>query len=155
MTKQQMENLEKCLAINRYRVDIYEGRIYSNYNGKEKEIGGYNKIGKYYIHRVCFTHNGKRYFFQTGEIIAYLIGMFENLEEPEKYMVIVKNKKERPHLHNIALAQIKSLGYRYRFKELEHKRLIKYFKGIFLNKEIAEKFKCNIRTVEGVKRLEV
>lgn len=151
MTKEQMENLEKCLVEERYRVDIHEGRIYSNYNGKEKEIGGYNKIGKYYIHRVCFTLNGKRYFFQTGEIIAYLIGMFDNLEEPEKYMVIVKNKKERPHLHNIALAKIKSLGYKYRFKELEHKRLIKYFKGIFPDEKVAEVFGCSVSTVERIK----
>lgn len=101
----------------KYQVNIAEGRIYSTYSGTEKEIGYKRIINGYEIWKVYLYAEKKRYFFQVGEIVAYLVNMFTNVEEPEKYIVITLDKSERPHMYNIKLEKLKDLGIETRFKK--------------------------------------
>lgn len=115
MTREQMQNLDKCLASNNYEVDITECRIYSKIY--DKDIGYTQIINHHKQFRVCLYADKKRYFFQIGEIVAYLVGMFDNLEEPEKYIVTTIDKEKRPHLFNIECKRIADCGKDTRFKK--------------------------------------
>lgn len=86
MKKEKMKILDDIVKLGEYKFDIFEGKIF---NKKGKEMGRNAKLKKHTKeHKVCtLLINKEKYNFTNAEIIAYLSGMFDGKENPEKYAV--------------------------------------------------------------------
>ena len=123
MKKSTMEELDIIFNDGLYSVDVVSGNIINNFTGEYKKYHKDKRSGKlrvglrvpntYYINRKG-VRIPKVKVYDVGCVMAYFIGLFDGIKNPEKYVVIYKN--DDPSLNNLKL-ESKVNHFKYLYKK--------------------------------------
>lgn len=103
MRRDRLELLKEILDNTKYKINTELGEIYGP---KGNKIGYKNKRNTTVINFYYKKENGKSfktYQYTKISVIAFKAGLYENLENPQDYIIIRKNTEEDYSLNNIEI----------------------------------------------------
>lgn len=123
MNKSTMEELEIIFSDGLYSIDVVSGNIYNNFTLESKKYYKDKNSGKlrvglrvpntYYINRKGIRRP-KTKVYDVNCLIAYFGGLFDGIENPEKYIVVCDS--DNPNVNNLRL-DLKPSHFKKLYKE--------------------------------------